>query len=87
MQGRKESSEEMIRLKHAAGIWVRKQRRIRRLTQRQFADAVGVTQATVYNWEEGMRSMSVDSVLMICKAFDLRPVVEAVEIFKEAGIS
>ena len=87
MQGRKEDSEKMIRLKHAAGIWVRRQRRDRRMTQREFADAVGLSIGTVYNWEEGIRSMSVDSVLMICEAFDLRPVVEAVEIFKEAGIS
>lgn len=43
------------------------------LSQQKFADALGVNQTTVSQWLAGNKKPGYDSILMICKTFDISP--------------
>jgi len=44
------------------------------LTQRQLADAVGVTESTISNWEQGRNSLDwLERVAKLCRALQCTP--------------
>lgn len=43
------------------------------LNQQKFADAIGVNQTTVSQWLLGRKKPTYDSILSICKTFDVTP--------------
>lgn len=44
------------------------------LTQRQLADAVGVTESTISNWEQGRNSLEwLERVAKLCRALQCTP--------------
>lgn len=53
------------------GDMIRKYRQRRGMTKADLAFAVGVKDSTIYEYETGRRTPSVDMVLMIANALDL----------------
>ncbi len=41
------------------------------LTQREFAKAVGITEATIKNYEQGRRNFSLDKLMSFCDKFNI----------------
>lgn len=52
---------------------IQKARQSRRMTQADVADAVGVTQAAISNWESNGHSMTLESLVKLCMALDISP--------------
>ena len=44
-----------------------------KLSQQKFADIIGVNQTTVSQWLLGRKKPGYDSIVMICKKFDITP--------------
>ena len=49
---------------------IRAFRKERRLTQEQFAEALGVTTGSVYKWESGQMTPELDMIVNIADFFD-----------------
>lgn len=45
----------------------------KKLSQQKFADIIGVNQTTVSQWLLGRKKPGYDSIVMICKKFDITP--------------
>lgn len=43
----------------------------RKMTQQQFADALGVTKSSVQNWENGKTKPGIDKIEKICNVLDM----------------
>ncbi|MFR1039694.1 MAG: helix-turn-helix domain-containing protein [Clostridium sp.] len=43
------------------------------MTQQELADAIGVSQNAIYNWENGKREPNLKTVEKIAKAFHVSP--------------
>ena len=50
--------------------WLRKRKN---LTQKEFAEKIGATHASVSNWESGRSSMPAEFVTNICKVLGTSP--------------
>lgn len=48
-------------------------RNIRGVSQEQLAEAIGITNQTISNWETGKTNMKYSDVLKVRKALDLAP--------------
>ena len=55
------------------GLRIRQFRETKRLTQKQLADSIGVTNSRVSNWEQGTNRPDVDKLADICRALSISP--------------
>lgn len=58
----------MVNLAHSWGANIRLIRKAKGLTQKQLADAIGLTQSAVSQWEGGEAAPTVQNQLKIAKA-------------------
>ena len=52
-------------------ISLKKLRKNLNLTQKEFAASLGVTSSAVSNWENGINKIDVDTIITICKNFNI----------------
>jgi len=55
------------------GIRIRKYREAKKMSQRKFAEMIGVSSSRVSNWEQGINRPDVDYFAAICKALQVSP--------------
>ena len=55
------------------GLTIREARLNKRMTMKELAAKVGITESAVHHYENGVRKMSFDTFASICKALDLNP--------------
>lgn len=60
-------------MKYEIGNRIRKYREDRGLTQKQFADKIGVSNSRVSNWEQGINRPDADILADICIALNVSP--------------
>lgn len=60
-------------MKYAIGARIRKYRESRGLTQKKFAQMIGVSNSRVSNWEQGINRPDADILADICKILDVSP--------------
>lgn len=41
------------------------------LTQKQVAEAIGLTRNAIVNYESGIREPSIETIILLCKYFDV----------------
>ena len=58
-------------MKYAIGARIRKYRENRGLTQKKFAQLIGVSNGRVSNWEQGINRPDADILADICKILDV----------------
>jgi transcriptional regulator with XRE-family HTH domain len=56
----------MDKINDVIGKNIRKYRKLRKLTQSQLGQLVGVSTAAVSNWERGTNSIDIDSLFAVC---------------------
>lgn len=60
-------------VKYEIGSRIRKYREERGLSQKQFAEKIGVSNSRVSNWEQGINRPDADILANICIALDVSP--------------
>lgn len=55
------------------GANIRKFREMRSLSQREFAEAIGVSSSRLSNWENGINRPDVDTLAVICRTLQVSP--------------
>lgn len=50
---------------------LKRARKEKRITQAQLAEAIGVTPATIVNWEKGKTQITVDKLHQLCAALGM----------------
>ena len=60
-------------MKYEIGSRIRKYREERGLSQKQFAEKIGVSNIRVSNWEQGINRPDADILANICIALDVSP--------------
>ena len=60
-------------MKYEIGSRIRKYREERGLSQKQFAEKIGVSNSRVSNWEQGINRPDADILANICSALDVSP--------------
>lgn len=60
-------------MKYEIGSRIRKYREERGLSQKQFAEKIGVSNSRVSNWEQGINRPDADILANICIALDVSP--------------
>jgi len=55
------------------GLHIRLTRQARGMEQQELADAMGVSQGAVSNWERGKRALSVPDFMRICRVLNVPP--------------
>ena len=55
------------------GTRIRRYREAKKLTQKQFADMIGISNSRVSNWESGINRPDVDMLAAICHALAVSP--------------
>lgn len=62
-------------MKYEIGNRIRQYREKKKLTQKQLADLIGVSNSRVSNWEKGINRPDADIIADICRALDVSPSV------------
>lgn len=62
-------------MKYEIGNRIRQYREKKKLTQKQLADLIGVSNSRVSNWEKGINRPDADIIAGICRALDVSPSV------------
>lgn len=62
-------------MKYEIGNRIRQYREKKKLTQKQLADTIGVSNSRVSNWEKGINRPDADIIADICRALDVSPSV------------
>lgn len=62
-------------MKYEIGNRIRQYREKKKLTQKQLADMIGVSNSRVSNWEKGINRPDADIIADICRALDVSPSV------------
>lgn len=57
------------------GVRIRKYREAQKLSQKEFATLIGVSNSRVSNWEQGINRPDVGILSKICEIFKISPVV------------
>ena len=60
-------------MKYVLGARLRKYRESRGLTQKKFAQLIGVSNARVSNWEQGINRPDADILADICRVLEISP--------------
>lgn len=60
-------------LKYEIGSRIRKYREERKLSQKQFAELMGISNSRVSNWEQGINRPDADILADICRVLDVSP--------------
>lgn len=60
-------------LKYQIGARIRKYREDRGFTQKKFAELIGVSNARVSNWEQGINRPDADILANICQVLEVSP--------------
>lgn len=60
-------------MKYEIGTRIRKYREERGLTQKEFAELIGVSNSRVSNWEQGVNRPDADILADICRALEVSP--------------
>ncbi len=63
----------MIKLKYELGARIRKYREERKLSQKELAALIGVSNSRVSNWEQGINRPDADILADICRALNVSP--------------
>jgi transcriptional regulator with XRE-family HTH domain len=56
---------------------IRVYRELANMTQKDLAEKLGVTKAAVNNWENGANSVDIETLMEICKLFNITPSIIA----------
>ncbi len=62
--------------KYSSADILRKVRMDLNLTQKEFAKAVGITEATIKNYEQGRRSFSLEKLIDFCNKLNIDVTLE-----------
>lgn len=60
-------------MKYEIGNRIRKYREDRKLSQKQLAELIGVSNSRVSNWEQGINRPDADILAEICRALQVSP--------------
>lgn len=60
-------------MKYELGSRIRKFREIRKLSQKELAELIGVSNSRVSNWEQGINRPDADILADICRALNVSP--------------
>jgi transcriptional regulator with XRE-family HTH domain len=60
-------------MKYEFGARLRKYREQKLLSQKEFAELIGVSNSRVSNWEQGINRPDVDMIAKICSVLDVDP--------------
>lgn len=60
-------------MKYEIGNRIRKFREDRKLSQKQLAELIGVSNSRVSNWEQGINRPDADILAEICRALEVSP--------------
>lgn len=60
-------------MKYEIGNRIRKYREDRKLSQKQLAELIGVSNSRVSNWEQGINRPDADILAELCKALQVSP--------------
>lgn len=60
-------------MKYEIGARIRKYRESRELTQKKFAELIGVSNGRVSNWEQGINRPDADILADICRVLEVSP--------------
>lgn len=63
----------MIKLKYELGARIRKYREEQKLSQKELAALIGVSNSRVSNWEQGINRPDADILADICRALNVSP--------------
>lgn len=63
----------MIKLKYELGARIRKYREERKMSQKELAALIGVSNSRVSNWEQGINRPDADILADICRALNVSP--------------
>jgi len=64
---------EVICVGYEIGTKIRKYREIQKLSQKEFAKKIGVSNSRVSNWEQGLNRPDVDILSAICTVLNVSP--------------
>ena len=60
-------------MKYELGGRIRKFREARKLSQKELAQMIGVSNSRVSNWEQGINRPDADTIVILCKALTVSP--------------
>lgn len=60
-------------MKYGIGSRIRKYREARKMSQRELAQLIGVSNGRVSNWEQGLNRPDADMIADICRALAVSP--------------
>lgn len=60
-------------MKYEIGSRIRKYREARKLSQKELAELIGVSNGRVSNWEQGLNRPDADMLADICRALNVSP--------------
>ncbi|MCI8332312.1 MAG: helix-turn-helix transcriptional regulator [Clostridiales bacterium] len=60
-------------MKYEIGNRIRKYREARKLSQKQLAELIGVSNSRVSNWEQGINRPDADIIAELCRALQVSP--------------
>lgn len=63
----------MIALKYELGSQIRRFREARKLSQKELAQLIGVSNSRISNWEQGINRPDADTIVSLCKALAVSP--------------
>lgn len=60
-------------MKYELGSRIRKFREARKLSQKELAQLIGVSNSRISNWEQGINRPDADIIVSLCKALTVSP--------------
>lgn len=60
-------------MKHEIGIRIRKFREAQKISQKELAQRIGVSNSRISNWEQGLNRPDADILAKLCQALNVSP--------------